>query len=555
MSTCIQPEVDEYSSRTETQGLQGSSLATASSTSTIGDGDDVTAEHPAVVRMKPRIQKCRILMGGTPAVREAGELVLPRYPRESDQRYFIRRDRVALFNGYKTTVTGFVGLIYRSDPTLGTDMPAKIVTDAEDIDRRGTKWTVFFRKVLTDATVTGGPAGVLVDYPRVEGDPTTLTRPQAKKLNLRPYAIHIRADQVVSFRPGEVDGVPSLMQIVFRETDEVAYGRFGVKMETAYRVYRRTRKTVTVEVWRLVDGATSSEGVVSGQNYKMDEEPVTLSNMDEIPFAPHVLGEEKGYLESDPPLDGLADLVLEYHREKTGLSNIRGLACVPTIKRKGYIPRTDNIGNVIREPVFVGTEEVIDVPIEGDVDYFSPDVSVCEPGDRALTALRGEMGAVALAALAPDPTAPETATANRLDSSAQHGGLAVMAQTHRDCIEKVFQLFAKFRKLPKSGSVTVNTDFELLTADPTLITALSSAATSGNLPIEDFLRILVRIKLLPADYNVDDAISSLLSGVRGLASLTAFASTKPSDKGNAGDGNTPAEPTGDVKEPDVKAAA
>lgn len=546
-------DVDEYSSRTETQGLQGSSISTMSST----DGDDVTAMHPAVVRMADRIAKCRIVMGGTKAVREAGELVLPRYPRESDQRYCIRRDRVALFNGYKTTVTGFVGLIYRTDPTLGADMPKELVDDWEDVDRRGTKGTVFCRKLLSDSVVTGGPAGILVDYPRVDGNPKALTRRQAKNLKLRPYWIHIRADQVVSFLPGEVNGQPALMQLVIRETDEKAYGRFGVKMETAYRVYRREGDTVTVEVWRLVDGATSSEGIVSGQNYEIDESgTVTLSNMDEIPFSPHVLGEEKGYLESDPPLDGLADLVLEYHREKTGLSNIRGLACVPTIKRKGYTPAYDQITNLpIYPPVFVGTEEVIDVPTEGDVDYVSPDVSVLEPGKDALLDLRAEMGAVALAALAPDPTAPETATANKLDSAAQNGGLALMAQTHKDCIERAFQFSAKFRKLDKSGTVTVNTDFELLTADPTLITALSSAATAGNLPIEDFLRILVRIKLLPADYNVDSAISSLLTGIRGLASLTALASAKPNGDGTPASGNTPAAPSGDVNEPGLPAAA
>src|SRR5215218_9962457 len=93
-----------------------------------------TAEHNRLVE---RARLPRTLMGGTRAMRAAGELYLPRFAAETNVNYNARLGRSTLFNAFKKTVADMTGRVFAKPVTLGKDVPPELVAFAENIDLAG----------------------------------------------------------------------------------------------------------------------------------------------------------------------------------------------------------------------------------------------------------------------------------------------------------------------------------------------------------------------------------------------------------------------------------
>src|SRR5690349_8717797 len=100
--------------------------------------------------MAPRIHLMNTLMGGTEALRAAGETYLPRFRAESEQNYLDRLGRSTLTNYFRRTVESLVGKPFSKPIVLGDDMPPELKTMAEDIDRQGNNIDVFAERSFRD---------------------------------------------------------------------------------------------------------------------------------------------------------------------------------------------------------------------------------------------------------------------------------------------------------------------------------------------------------------------------------------------------------------------
>lgn len=487
---------------TSEQATRATSASSTNGTGivTAGDNDSPANPHPAYHRMKGRWKKCRDLMIGTDAIL-ADASYLPRYERESDNRYEIRRTIAAVYDGFKRTVIACSGMLLQKPPTLGDDMPKDIVELAENIDNAGAHLDVFTEQLTTDAMVTG-LAGILVEYPRVER-PEAVDADSEKRLGLRPYWVMVRAEDIFAPLFERANGAKRLRQLVLRETTERMVGRFGVESVSQYWVYRREPFGVTAELWEEPTGGGSPES---------KGPPAVLRGVSSIPFAPLLTGQRLGPMETAPPLYGLAELNLEHHRTKASRLALQESACVPTLKRIGYVPRPDpnDPTKLIWDPVLIGSSNVVEVPIidgvPGDVSWFSPDVSVLDPSERTLQDIKADMGAVGLSFLAPDKRAAETAEAKRIDSAAQNASLRTVGQAVRDCLETAFQFTAQYMGKPAlaSGSVTIHTDFEESVMDSTMVTALGSLAERGKLSLDTLLLLLEKGGVLPEGFDREE---------------------------------------------------
>lgn len=416
--------------------------------------------HDAYARMKPRWEKCRALMVGTEAIRDGEETYLPRLENETDASYDFRRELVALHNGYKRTVLAATGFLLETPPTLGEDMPQRLVDFAENVDRAGTHLNVFTHKLVKAGTVDGY-AGIMAEHTRVP-DPAKVDADEEERLGIGPYWLLYKVSDVVKPVHETVNGVKTLTLLILRETSRRRSGKFGVKTVTRYRVYTNDRGTVRAELW---------EAVGNGAPAQVGNSATVIRNQKEIPWSPIALGEEIAANEWVPPLIDLADLTIEHYNCKTNIRTLETLACVPTQVRIGAkrITSSDDPAVVSGAaavgdypPIELGPRSTIEAPamqgVAQPVYWHSPDVSVLSPAQASLDKIEQAMGAAGMAFLAPDTRAAETAEARRIDSGAQRATLATVAQATQDCLERAFQFTANYLN-ETAGSVTVNKDF------------------------------------------------------------------------------------------------
>ncbi|MHB1065666.1 MAG: DUF4055 domain-containing protein, partial [Georgenia sp.] len=400
----------------------------------------------------PQWTRLRTLFRGTDAVHEAGDTLLFRFAGESDADFKRRKEQTAFDNYFRRTVRALVGLIFRRPPTLGKDVSAVIVGQAEDIDGAGTALNVLARMLATDGMITG-LGGILVDYPTV-ADPDGVSLAVEQAAGLRPYWVRYRAEDVLVARVGRVGNRTVYTLLVLRETVEEQVGLFGVAEITRYRVFRHTAETgVTFELWEEREGVDEKGKTATLTVMTQEPRPVLVAGkrpISAIPFAPLVAGETEDaglQFDCDPPLLDLADLNLDHYRVKADRRNVMTMACTVTPYRIGY----EGDANII-----LGPSVSIDIPSpEGKVGLLELTGTAFVPTERELDMIVRAMAALALAMLDATGTQPETAEAKRIDSAAQNASLATVAQALQDCLERALGFHAEYLG-EVGGSITVN---------------------------------------------------------------------------------------------------
>jgi hypothetical protein len=126
---------------------------------------------------------------------------------QTTKEYEVYRARASFFNATARTADGFVGLLFRREPTFKQPDNASGVSRAieefiEDADMLGTP-LVAYAKNLTTEVIAVGRAGTLVDW---EGE-----------AERRAYAVRYRAEDIINWQTARVNGRNTLTLVVLRE--------------------------------------------------------------------------------------------------------------------------------------------------------------------------------------------------------------------------------------------------------------------------------------------------------------------------------------------------
>ena len=113
-------------------------------------------------------QRARDVFAGEDAVKATGEKYLPRLDCQDNTEYLAYKNRAAFFNASARTADGFVGLIFRREPTFKlpdtrNGITAALTEFVEDADMLGTSLSAFSKKLVTEI-INVGRAGTLVDW-------------------------------------------------------------------------------------------------------------------------------------------------------------------------------------------------------------------------------------------------------------------------------------------------------------------------------------------------------------------------------------------------------
>jgi hypothetical protein len=156
--------------------------------------------------------RARDVFAGEDAVKAGRERYLPKLESQTTGEYDTYRARAAFFNATARTADGFVGLIFRREPTFkrpenSTGVGRAIKEFIEDADMLGTSLLAYAKNV-TGEVIAVGRAGTLVDWESASGTGV---------LEQRAYAVLYRAEDIVNWRTERVNGRNTLTLLVLRE--------------------------------------------------------------------------------------------------------------------------------------------------------------------------------------------------------------------------------------------------------------------------------------------------------------------------------------------------
>ena len=515
-----------------------------------------TFTAPAYDVMAPRWKLCRDAMLGTEAMRDPANLdeYSPKGLAETSSERLARVKRAEFFPMFKETVKGLTGLVFRNDPELGDDVPQALVDLCENIDGAGTAMPVFARRVFNDGLIVGH-SGILVDVPKVSSTkPLTLRQEQA--IGLRPYWVHIKAEQVVNWRTQTINGNTILTLLVLAETIDAPDGDYGTAETTRYRVFRRdpVSGVILYEVWTLKGSDPDPELDDFGE----------LRNAFVIPFTVFYAGERLAPLQSLPPLLDLAYTniahfqVLSDHRSslhaagnpilvikgRVGGQNIAAdpnapLQNSPSRFAVGGVEDADGTPADLLNPdgtgaIPLGVNMGIEVDKDGDVTYAEHAGTALGASANELSAIETRGAAQGLAMLQRSTRAAQTAETEKLQRSEKDASLSSAARSLEDMLEMALAFTALFIELPSGGTISVDRKFEDIVVDTPRISALSQAQAAGQFTLETFWKMIGTE--LPDDFDPVEERARLEQA----AAITIDRTTTTTASGDVGGGN----PTG-----------
>lgn len=180
------------------------------------------------------------VFAGTKRLRDAGETYLPKFPLETPQSYGGRRSAAVLYNAFKHTARGLVGMLFRKDLRLEDDVPDPIAGapveeggkreggHVENIDLAGRHLGVFARD-LAEVAWRDGHALIFVDW----SGPPQSTLADERAAGARPYWSLYEKGQLYSFRTQRVGDGVIVTQVALGETAVVEDAEFGERRSSA----------------------------------------------------------------------------------------------------------------------------------------------------------------------------------------------------------------------------------------------------------------------------------------------------------------------------------
>lgn len=424
----------------------------------------------------------RALMGGTKAMRAAGEAYLPQFPAESPEAYRARLNSSFLFNGYKKTVMDMTGRVFaKSVEIKGEDL----AEEEQNIDMQGRDLSAFARDVFESALGGAGITFVMVDAPKREGE---VTQEQANAQNLRPYLVHVPVEEVLGWKTVNVGSKTVLSQWRMLETveEDDPEDEFSSVTVDQVRVLTRTVGGVSVRLYRK-----------AAQSDKWAQVDEFMTGAREITVAPFYVN-RTGFFMAEPPLQDLADKNVEHWQSASDQRNILHFARVPILHATG---REDD------EPLTIsaGTATVSRDP-QAKLEWVEHSGAAIAAGRDDLKDLEFQMQVLGLQLLVAQT---ETATGAALDAAKETSQLGMTADNLKDALEMALRWFTMYQGSEREITVSVNKDFGVTMMTAQEMTVMLTAVNTGNMPRRVFVEEMKRRGFIAADTDADEYLDDL----------------------------------------------
>lgn len=442
--------------------------------------------------MLPRWRKMECLLGGTDAMKAAGETYLPKHAAETDEGYRARLQGTVLRNYTLDTLDSLVGKPFSSQVGFTEQVPDAIKALWEDLDQQGNSGDVVLRKWFREGLAKAF-SHILVEFPKVEpredGAPRTLE--DDRKANLRPYWVHLCPDLVIDAHAAIIDGREVLTHLRFWRFDTVLEG-FVEKTKCSIQVMEPGK----TQLWEKVQEKNGKEvwGVVDEWQTGLDFIPLVTFYADRTDF-----------LVGRSPLDDLADLNITHWQSTSEQRHILQVARFPILACSGA-SKDDGT------PVVIGPNKVLYNPEpQGRFYYVEHTGSAIDAGWKDLEKLEQHMSSYGAQFLT-QTTGTQTATAKAIDTAEAVCDLVSLVLVFEDAVAKAFWYTAQWLRLGVEGAGTVELEKDYLptSQDQSGLTELREARKSKEVSRKTYLRGLVARNVLPEDFDAEEDWEELM---------------------------------------------
>ncbi len=454
----------------------GASLATASSP------DFRSAQSRAMV---DRLQVVRSLQGGTRAMREMREILLPRHPRESQDHYNGRLASSFLFNVFERAISNMADKPFSSAPSLADGSP-----DADDfamnMDGAGADLQTFGRTVLREALRTG-VVYVVVDYPRLGQLPSLAAE---RAVGARPYCVMVRADEVLECRRETIAGRPTITHFRYVSSRMVRDGTFGEKLV-------RTIMVLEAGKWQeWSDEAAGGWAMVGTGTMSISRVPV-------VEFRPGEL-DHVGLPRS--PFEDLAWKNVEHWQSSSDQRNILKYGRFPMLAAKGYKPKM--VGNT-EQPLEIGPSKILVTPPEGEFYYVEPEGKAISAGEDDLTRIEAQMEYLALRPRV-DKRSLITATGAAIEEVDENNVVKALAMGLSNYFENVFVLAGEWLGQDwNSLTVQLTGDFEVSSDRAQSVETILRLLDGGMLSPKSALEELRTLGVFRSRFDIESELKEI----------------------------------------------
>ncbi|MEQ8587655.1 MAG: DUF4055 domain-containing protein [Thalassobaculaceae bacterium] len=431
---------------------------------------DVASPNAAWHAMAPDWELIADLLGGTRAMRAAGERWLPREPKESLEAYRIRLSRTVLFNGLGRAVQTLLGKPFAKPVTLADGADRRLLEIGRDLDLGGRDLTTFARDVLR-AALTDGVTHILVDFPEAATGGETLH--DERERGARPYFVHIPARDLIGWR---ADGGGRLERVRIRETVLERDGAWGEATVPQIRVLEPGGWSV----WRRPPGRDDAPW------RKTAEGETTLGR---IPLVSIYAG-RTGFLTARPPLMDLAWLNLAHWQSSSDQRHILHVARVPILFARNLKVGEDGIE--------IGPNRLIQGDGDGaELRYVEHSGAAIAAGRQDLADLEDRMAVMGLDLLV-GRSGGVTATERAIDAARSDSALTGLIREVEDGLSRAFAVAAEWLDLnpAAAGRVTVDPDHGIDAQEAREIDLLLRARLAGEIDRPAFLAEIRRRGIL-----------------------------------------------------------
>lgn len=423
----------------------------------------------------------RALMGGTTAMRAAGETLMPKWPNEEPDTHKARLKCATLFPAYSRTVTTLAAKPFSKPIAYGENVPARLRKwMEEDCDLQGRNLDTFAASVLETA-LAYGMTGLLVDYPTV--DPQAVrTVAQEQAAGVRPYLVHVMPWNILGWRSEQVGGSTVLTMLRLMERLTVPDGEWGEKEIEQVRV-------LTPGAWATYRKSENGEWgpYASG-----------LTTIQKITFVP-VYGQRTDFMQAKPPMLEMAHLNVKHWQSQSDQDNILHVARVPLLVTSGVDEGT---------PMTVGASHAVSLPIGASAAYVEHTGAAIGAGRTSLEDLKEEMrqaGAELLVIQQAAITATQVGTENAV-------GMCVLqriASGTEDALDMALQYMAEWVGEKSGGNVTLFKDFAASTLAEASAALLLQFQQAGIITKRTLLAEAQRRGILSGDVDPDDELEAV----------------------------------------------
>lgn len=367
------------------------------------------------------------LLGGTDAMRQAGQTYLPKHPRESQEDYNARKNTAVLFPALSETLSQMVGRVFFK-PIDTHKVAGSLNGFLSNIDLQNNDINIFSSKWFDDALAYGS-SYVIVDFPTTNG---TL----ADNKNARPYFVHVKNTDVLGFKHEFHHGVPVCTQFRYRQTLTVGDGEFGEKTIEQITVWdlgrvRHYQKDDKGK-WQVIN-----ETVVHGANGK----PLNF-----VPVVDLVL-EPQAFFVGKIPLLELAHLNVKHWQMWSDYHNIVHFASVPLLAYSGE--------SGFGESETIASNNLLDLGSGGKLSYVEHSGAAIGAAVTALEQLKDEM-AIAGAKLLTRTKLALTDSQARDEQGKEISKLRMYANRLEDALGRALDLMAQWQGETDGGTVEIS---------------------------------------------------------------------------------------------------